>query len=194
LLRVGGDQIRILACAPTNAATDLIALGLREAGTGQVLRLYAPSRVKALIPEELLPFAHTTGEHPVVPSLDQLLRYKVVVATCVSASMPYRLGAPQGHFSHIFIDEAGQAMEPEAMVAIKTMATPRTNIILSGDPKQLGPVIRSGPALELGLGQSYLERLMELKIYDVVQGHGVTQVLSVLFVFCEIMNIIHVAS
>lgn len=28
------------------------------------------------------------------------------------------LGVPVGHFTHIFVDEAGQAVEPECMVAV----------------------------------------------------------------------------
>jgi helicase MOV-10 len=45
---------------------------------------------------------------------------------------------------------------------------------LSGDPKQLGPIIRSNIARELGLEKSYLERLMDREIYDEKKGHGVT--------------------
>jgi len=78
----------------------------------------------------------------------------------------------RGHFTHIFIDEAGQATEPEAFVSIKMMADTRTNIILSGDPKQLGPIIRSGIARELGLEKSYLERLMDRDAYDNQTGYG----------------------
>jgi helicase MOV-10 len=54
------------------------------------------------------------------------------------------------------------------------MADNDTNVILSGDPKQLGPVIRSNVAQSLGLGKSYLERLMDNEIYDSKKGHGKT--------------------
>ena len=79
---------------------------------------------------------------------------------------------PRGHFTHIFIDEAGQATEPEAFVSIKTMADTKTNVVLSGDPKQLGPIIRSNIARELGLEKSFLERLMENDVYDLKAGYG----------------------
>lgn len=78
----------------------------------------------------------------------------------------------RGHFSHIFIDEAGQATEPEVFVSIKMMTDPTTNVVLSGDPKQLGPVIRSGIARELGLEVSYLERLVARPPYELSVGTG----------------------
>jgi len=102
----------------------------------------------------------------------RMKRFRVIVTTCLSASIANGIGMPRGHFSHIFIDEAGQATEPEAFVSIKTMTDMRTNIVLSGDPKQLGPIIRSGIARELGLEMSYLERLMEREAYDVRTGYG----------------------
>jgi len=101
-------------------------------------------------------------------------RFRVVVTTCVSASMLFGIGIPRGHYSHIFIDEAGQATEPEAFVSIKTMGDNSTNIVLSGDPKQLGPIIRSGIARELGLEKSYIERLMASNVYDIHTGHGLS--------------------
>ena len=100
--------------------------------------------------------------------------YRVVVSTCVSASFAHGIGLPRGHFSHIFFDEAGHATEPEIMIAVKTMADNFTNITLSGDPKQLGPIIRSAVARELGLDKSYLERLMDRQSHDIIAGQGTT--------------------
>ena len=34
-------------------------------------------------------------------------------------------------------------------------------VVLAGDPKQLGPVLRSSDSIKFGLGISLLERLME---------------------------------
>jgi len=105
------------------------------------------------------------------------MRFRVVVSTCISACVPYNIGVPRGHFTHIFVDEAGQAAEPEAMIPIKTMSDGRTNIILSGDPKQLGPIVRSDLALSMKLGISYLDRLCETQIYDGSQMSGITYVI-----------------
>jgi len=77
-----------------------------------------------------------------------------------------------GHFTHVFVDEAGQAMEPECMIPMLSIVLggKNTRVVLSGDPMQLGPVIRS-PSAKLSnvkspvrnppsLMMSMLERLM----------------------------------
>ncbi len=39
-------------------------------------------------------------------------------------------------------------------------------VVLAGDPQQLGPVVRSPLARELGLGESLLERLMNDQVFS----------------------------
>jgi helicase MOV-10 len=144
-------------------------------GTDVLFRFYAASRHKDQVPDELLSFTALNADgHFTVPSMPRLLRFKVIVTTCVSASFAHGIGIPRGHFTHLFFDEAGQATEPEAMVAIKTMADNSTQVILSGDPLQLGPIVRSNIARELGLETSYLERLMDAEMYDHKKNHGTT--------------------
>jgi helicase MOV-10 len=177
-LLVRNPTARILACAPSNSAADLIASRLIALGNDVLFRFYAPSRNKGQVPDELIPFTTTNADgHFTVPPMAVMRRFKVVVSTCVSASMPYGIGMPRGHFSHLIFDEAGQATEPETMIAIKTMADNSTAVILSGDPKQLGPIIRSNIAREFGLETSYLERLMDRDLYDEQMEHGNTYVL-----------------
>ncbi|KAF7291968.1 RNA helicase [Mycena indigotica] len=164
---------RIIACAPSNSAADLIATRLMSLGTDALFRFYAPSRHKEQVDLKLRDFTHTTADgHFSVPPLARMKRFRAIVTTCVSASVISGIGIPRGHYSHIFVDEAGQATEPEAMIAIQTMADTRTNIILSGDPKQLGPIIRSNIARNLGLEISYIERLMQRDLYDEQEGYG----------------------
>lgn len=174
---------RILATAPSNSAADIIASRLASTlGPDELFRLYAPSRHLDQVPDELQSCTHKKrleGEDKScfsVPPIPILKRFKVIVCTCVSASIPYGIGIPRGHFTHIFVDEAGQATEPEVMIGIKTMADNATNIVLAGDPKQLGPIIRSNIARQLGLEQSYLERLMSTDTYDPQSGHGLSVV------------------
>ena len=167
---------KILACAPSNSAADLIASRLRTGLSPQELfRFYAPSRHRDSLPDELRSYTYVDGNGHFAlppPGRVRMNSFRVIVTTCISASIAHGIGMKRGAFTHIFIDEAGQATEPEAFVSIKTMADTKTNVILSGDPKQLGPIIRSGIAVELGLEQSYLERLMNREAYDLKTGYG----------------------
>jgi helicase MOV-10 len=97
------------------------------------------------------------------PEHERLLAFRVVVSTCSSAGMLQVLNIPVGHFSHIVIDEAGQAEEPLAMIPIMTFSNSYTNVILAGDPNQLGPVIKSPISAKAGLRKSYLERLILMR-------------------------------
>lgn len=102
--------------------------------------------------------------------------FRVIVTTCLSGCVPPGVGLPRGHFTHIFVDEAGQASEPECLVPITNSLGDETNVILSGDPCQLGPIIQSPIAVEYGLGVSLLERLMEGRMYDEREQDGNTYV------------------
>lgn len=62
------------------------------------------------------------------------------------------------------------------MVPIKTMADDRTAIVLSGDPKQLGPIVRSAVASHLGFATSFLNRLVDREVYSNSANVGVTYV------------------
>jgi helicase MOV-10 len=172
---------RILACAPSNSAADLLLQKLMHLGTSVVFRLNSIVRNVEETPKTVKPFC-LLNENTVfaVPQLEQLAKYRVVVSTCLSGGVPASIGLKRGHFTHIFIDEAGQGKEPEAMVPIKSIAGKDTNVILAGDNQQLGPIVHSSTARMLGLSQSYLSRLMNLPIYDIEGkeegpgGHGVT--------------------
>ncbi|GLB39145.1 putative helicase [Lyophyllum shimeji] len=164
---------KILACAPSNSAADLIAMRLRDLSHDELFRFYAPSRAKDQVPHELLDYCHVRYDgHFSVPPMARMMRFRAVVTTCVSSSFVSGIGIPRGHYSHIFVDEAGQATEPEVFIAIKTMANPTTNVVLAGDPKQLGPIIRSRIACQLGLEISFIERLMKREPYGLKEGYG----------------------
>jgi helicase MOV-10 len=171
---IADPNARILACAPSNAAADIIAMRLDTLAPSELFRLNAPSRKQKDLPKRLEPFSRKNEEKKLFcfPPLNELMRFRVVISTCVSSSVPYGMGVPAGHFTHVFVDEAGQSCEPEALIAIKTLANEKTNFILSGDPKQLGPIIRSDLALQCKFGVSLLERLTDLSLYDVDTMNG----------------------
>ncbi|KAF5351006.1 hypothetical protein D9756_008275 [Leucocoprinus leucothites] len=159
---------KILACAPNNSAADLITQKLAHLGPSDLFRLNAITRNVEEFPKSLKRFA-LINDNTVfaVPPPEDLARYRVVVSTCHSGGIPASLGLKRGHFSHIFIDEAGQGKEPEVMAPIKSIAGKDTNVILAGDNQQLGPIIQSSTSRMLGLSKSYLARLMATDIYNI---------------------------
>ncbi|TFK49279.1 P-loop containing nucleoside triphosphate hydrolase protein [Heliocybe sulcata] len=168
---------RIIACAQSNRAADTIALKLRLANVqpDAMLRLNAMSRSIEDLPPELRPFCPINGNNVfATPSLKELSAYRVVVCTSVSGGIPSGLGVKRGHFSHVFIDEAGQSAEPESMIPILSLAGRSTNVILAGDTCQLGPVIESRIAADLGLKESFLDRIMKMDIYNVQPWRDMT--------------------
>ncbi|KAF9527402.1 hypothetical protein CPB83DRAFT_907611 [Crepidotus variabilis] len=100
---------KILAYAPSNSAADLIALRLAKSNenlsgldNNNLFRFYAPSRSNEQVPQELGDFLYISSEgHFSVPSMEKMLGFRVVVTTCVSASVAHGIGMPQGHFSHM---------------------------------------------------------------------------------------------
>ena len=63
------------------------------------------------------------------------------------------MGVPPNHFSHVFMDECGQALEPEALIPIAGLLdgghANGGQLVLAGDPKQLGPVLRSSLVIKV---------------------------------------------
>ncbi|XP_017743605.1 PREDICTED: RNA helicase Mov10l1 isoform X3 [Rhinopithecus bieti] len=93
-------------------------------------------------------------------------RFRIIVTTCSSSGLFYQIGVRVGHFTHVFVDEAGQASEPECLIPLGLMSDVSGQIVLAGDPMQLGPVIKSRLAMAYGLNVSLLERLMSRPAYQ----------------------------
>ena len=160
-------------------------------GGGEILRLNAQQRVGT--PVELMKIcaqdAHS--DHFTVPSISALAKKRVVICTCGAAHLLLEAGYPSSlwqatspervpplpRFTHLLIDEASQALEPEMMLPLAlatrgaaaasgAAATSGCNVVLSGDHMQLGPVVRAPFCREKGLARSLLERLMALPVYS----------------------------
>ncbi|NXY41678.1 M10L1 helicase, partial [Ceuthmochares aereus] len=153
---------RILVCAPSNAATDLICLRLHQSNLlnpGAMVRVNATFRSLEHIDDLLKPYCRD-GE-----DIQKALWFRIIITTCSSAGMFYRPEVRLGHFTHVILDEAGQASEPESLIPIGLISEANGQIILVGDPKQLGPVIKSKTAVSFGLNVSLLERLTSREMY-----------------------------
>ena len=169
--------LRALVCAPSSQAADLLcaALGRVIADRAQLLRVVAPTRDRRDIDAAVLRHVHgdeaggTSSSRG--PPLRALLAARVVVAT-LSAAAKLHLdpGVPRGHFGVIVIDEAGHALEPEAVAPVATLLDADGQLVLAGDPAQLGPLVHSQAARLAGLGTSLLERLAARALYH--RGEG----------------------
>uniref|UniRef100_A0A667Y207 RNA helicase n=1 Tax=Myripristis murdjan TaxID=586833 RepID=A0A667Y207_9TELE len=151
----------ILVCAPTNAAVDLLCESIaRYSSRDEVFRFYALTHSVKDIPK------NRQVSELVVPYKEELMKYKIVVTTLITASRLVTLGIPEGHYTHIFVDEAGHAKETECIIPLAGLLDPKTGqVVLVGDPKQLGPIISSSLVKKYGMG-SLLDRLMkDFEIY-----------------------------
>lgn len=163
-------KARILVCASSNSAADHVLEKILEMDNvrvreNEIFRLNATSRPYEDVKPDFLRFCFFDDMVFRCPPVNALLQYRIVISTYMSASLLYAEGIRRGHFSHIFLDEAGQASEPETMVPLSHLCVRQTVIVLAGDPMQLGPVIYSKNAEKYGLGRSYLERLFECEHY-----------------------------
>ena len=82
---------------------------------------------------------------------------RVILTTASQAGIIYSYIEFPSIFSHVFIDESAQGMEPETCIPI-SMIKEDGVVVLVGDHHQLGPVVMSSKAKQLEL--SLMERLM----------------------------------
>ncbi|KAJ3035188.1 hypothetical protein HDV00_004257 [Rhizophlyctis rosea] len=166
-----GRRVAILAFAPSNSAADQIVERLKDVfPPSEMLRMNAYKRAKEDVSKLVMPYTTYEDRDGVfaLPKREVVMKYKVVVCTAVTAGLLYSMGVPAGHFTNFFVDEAGQATEPEFWIGLAGLIDTRvesSQVVLAGDPKQLGPVIRSRVAKAWGLEKSYLERITDLPVY-----------------------------
>lgn len=149
---------RILVCATSNAATDELALRIiqnlpNKCGISHhVYRIYSSSySPKEPISTDLKNSSNFDLHY--CPSLSFLDKFRIIVATPLVGGYLRYAGLDPFYFTHMFIDECGSATEISSLVPITCAAN--AHIVLSGDPKQLGPVVFSKHASDMGLGKLY---------------------------------------
>ncbi|PON80019.1 putative RNA helicase SDE [Parasponia andersonii] len=171
---------RILVCAPSNSAADhildkLLSQKAVEIRQNEIFRLSASARPYEEMNPDYIRFCYFVDNVFKCPPLNDLVRYRIIVSTYMIASLLYTEGVKRGHFSHIFLDEAGQASEPETMISVANFCKRNTVVVLAGDPLQLGPVIYSKDAEAYGSGKSYLERIFECQFYSDMDENYITK-------------------
>lgn len=152
---------KILVCGNSNACVDVIATRIKNSGLiplNRMVRVSAFYRMEKLIPPHLEDITKDMGRI----SDDDFKGYRVVMTTCIQAGALYEF---HGEFDYVFIDEAGHANEPEALIPAGLVKSDGC-FVLAGDPHQLGPVCISKVAGDHGLETSLLERLTRRTVYQ----------------------------
>jgi helicase MOV-10 len=186
----------IIVCAPSDPAADTLAQRLKQYlhDPSDLFRMNAPSRTFAEVPEGLMQYCYVENRCFGLPLFKQMMKFKVIVTTCRDADMLIRSrltnrdlheleqtllstlhpeDEPNSrplHWDALFIDEAAQAIEPEALIPITVIAPPAKypgphlpQVIMAGDHKQLGPRTASTVGI---IKASLFERLLERPTYS----------------------------
>lgn len=159
---------RVLACAPSNSASDLVLQRVMQHSVipkSSMLRLNAYGRSLFSLPNDIKEVSCiTSGGDFYFPSKQEIMDKRLVVCTLITAGSLVSGDIPEQHFTHVFIDEAGHSLQPECVVPLAGVFSTETpgggQLVLAGDPQQLGPVLRSPVAIKNGLGISLLEWMM----------------------------------
>lgn len=120
------DDTKLLLAAPSNAAADVLC-GSLDLPAGSVLRLNAMSRRLVDVAKNVVRFCVMSEDDPTkfaCPELDEINKYRVVVVTCMSASMLTQIGVKKGHFTHIIIDEVRFDLLKLTFTALEPRADP----------------------------------------------------------------------
>ncbi|CAK1602239.1 unnamed protein product, partial [Parnassius mnemosyne] len=178
-------ESRILVATPSNSASNLVTERLiqyRNEFDGSIVRLIANYLVDSEnIPDIIKPYCATLdiakeetskSKHTIRNGINVdcqksfIGRHRVTIGTCYCIGSLAQIGLPKGHFTHIIVDEAGQATEPEIMIPMTFIDKDNGQIILAGDPMQLGPVVMSKYCKEYGMEESYMSRILECFPYQ----------------------------
>uniref|UniRef100_A0A8D0A321 RNA helicase n=1 Tax=Sander lucioperca TaxID=283035 RepID=A0A8D0A321_SANLU len=162
----------ILACAPSNSAADLLCNKILEHVDEHKVLFLASRFVYMDIVGFLQACSNLVGDCYLFPAKEKLMGYSIMVTTLLTAGRFVSGDIPDGHFTHVFVDEAGHAVETECLVPLAGLLNAESGqVVLAGDPKQLGPILRSPFALKYGMGVSLLERMMnDFALYQKDEG------------------------
>ncbi|XP_012972127.1 helicase with zinc finger domain 2 isoform X2 [Mesocricetus auratus] len=172
---------KVLICTHTNSAADIyireyfhsyVNSGHPEAAPLRVMYTDRPPRQTdsttlqyCCLTEDKKAFRPPTGA--------ELVHHRLVVTT---TSQARELQVPAGFFSHIFIDEAAQMLECEALIPL-AYALSLTRVVLAGDHMQVTPRLFSVPRTKAA-GHTLLYRLF---LYYQQEVHKIAQQSRIIF-------------
>lgn len=152
---------KILVCAQTNSVCDEITGKLLQLLPRQIFfRFYSKNELKKVrgIKKEVLEISNLHNEKENKFTVAEFNSFSIVITTLVASHRLCRAGIGAEHFNYILVDESASAPEIAALIPIVGLGIGeygeiKANISLFGVPKQLGPVVQSQEANELGLGK-----------------------------------------
>jgi exoribonuclease R/superfamily I DNA and/or RNA helicase len=159
---------RVLICTQSNHAADLYIEKMdgfiKEGAIFSLHRIYYRhydcNRIYSPIYHVVRQYCHFENDQFIMPDGETLLQNSplVIVTTLVTSMQLKRLNLPESFFTHIIIDEAAQATEPETVAAVSLVGQ-KTVVVMAGDHKQINPPIYS-PVARMGkLHYSLFRRL-----------------------------------
>ncbi|XP_059612258.1 putative helicase MOV-10 isoform X2 [Phlebotomus argentipes] len=164
-------EAKILISTTSNNTTNVITLRLlKYFKENEILRLFSKSHTEEIesIDPRVMKASNLKYNAHYYPTLDELYKYRVVLTTLVTAGRLTQMKIDPRHFSYVFIDECGSGTEPSTLIPIagvvSSLGEIHAQVILAGDPKQLGPVVMVLKA-QPRLGISLLDRLVDSGIY-----------------------------
>ena len=167
----------ILLVAPSNDAADILIEKLSPYfPPSEMRRILAFSRSIDTVPMNLRPYYKEAANED--EQEEEISSARIVVSTVNLAARFSFLGIKRGYFDVLVVDEAGHATEPEVIAVAATLMDfdeknkRGSQLILAGDPKQLGPIVASDVCQRFGMSMSYMERLTLREAYGRSSADG----------------------
>ncbi|XP_061191305.1 helicase with zinc finger domain 2-like [Saccostrea echinata] len=166
LIRERPDS-KILICAQSNSAADLYLTKhldpfLRKTNCNtKIRRVYFKERRVNTVQPEVKKYCMLNSDRTAFefPTHDDIIKHNIVIVTLSTSLLLSELGL-QDYFTHIFVDEAAQTLEAEAIMPL-SLASEKTCVVLAGDHQQISPKVYSPEAREQKFDLSLLERLFQ---------------------------------
>ncbi|XP_076870212.1 3'-5' exoribonuclease HELZ2 [Brachyhypopomus gauderio] len=137
-------QYKILICTHTNSSADLYVRDHFHSDGTMSLRIKAKEISLRTTDFITLQYCYLSidRQHFDFPDRATLDAEKIIITTTTVARLFHDMQLPPDYFSHIFIDEASQMLECEALMALG-LAGEKTQVVLAGDHMQMGPKLFS---------------------------------------------------
>lgn len=170
-------SLKVLITANSNSACDEIGDRLiKYVGHNKIFRYYSPSFQRKMnrVHPKLQSCSNLRQGFHTQPSVQELISYNVVICTLVNAGRMGKL--PADLFDFVFVDECASSAEAYVTIPLSlTMSNQlpfKASIVLLGDPKQLGQIMKTHHCERYKFNVSMMERVMAMEKYKFNENTG----------------------